>query len=358
MKKTSSNGSFKYKPRSAEDLQKRMTIGGNREGFTVEGVKIFAPKAGTHTVRIMPPTWKEPEHYGFDVYGHYNIGPDGSSYLCLKRMKDKPCPICDERTRATREGDEDLAEALKWRRRVACYVIDRDNEREGPSLWFMPQSLDLDIVKISKDRKTGEVYNLDDPEDGYDLSFEREGQGLNTKYVGVVIERRTSPLSDEEDVAQRWLKFIEESPVPDLLIYRSTEELEEVVGDGLTAPKDARNKKKKDEDEERPRGRARLRSADDEDEKPKRRTRDEDEDDEKPKRKARDEDEDEDEKPERKGRDDEDEDEDEKPKRRTARDDDEEEEKPKRRSTRDDDEDEKPSTRSRLDKLRKNARDD
>jgi hypothetical protein len=249
-------GGFEYKKRTKEDYDRRATAGAGREGFLAEGVTMFSPKAGDHSIRILPPTWDEAEHYGFDAYAHYDIGPDGGAYLCLDRMKGEPCPICEARSKAIADGEEELQEKLKWRRRVLCYVIDRDNEKEGPLLWSMPQSLDKEISSVCQDKKTGEVYDPDDPsENGYDVSFTREGEKLKTKYVSVQVDRRSSPLSEDEDQATEWLTYIQENPVPDQLVFPDPDHIARLVEGGLTSVKGARDKAKDDKDDDDKKGR-------------------------------------------------------------------------------------------------------
>lgn len=274
---------FEYKPRDADAIQRRASAGGNREGFLADGVKTYTPKEGQHTVRILPPTWDGADHYGYDVWAHYNVGPDGGAYLCLQKMQNEHCPICADRARAIKEGDEELEMALKPRQRVGCWVIDRDNERDGPMLWLLPWTLDREIVQQSQDKKTREYYNLDSPEEGYDVSFERQGKGQTTKYIGVQLDRRSSALSDDDETVAEWLDFIQKNPVPDQLVFQDEARLAELVGDGLSAPKASRDKAKK-EDDDRPR---RKRSDDDDDDKkPSRKSRDDDDDD-KPKKKSK-----------------------------------------------------------------------
>lgn len=278
--------SFEYKPRDADAIQRRASAGGNREGFLADGVKTFTPKEGQHTVRILPPTWDGAEHYGYDVWAHYNVGPDGGAYLCLQKMNNEHCPICTDRARAIKENDEELEMALKPRQRVACWAIDRDNERDGPMLWLLPWTLDREIVQQSQDKKTREYYNLDSPDEGYDVSFERQGKGQTTKYIGVQLDRRSSPLSDDDETVAEWLEFVQKNPVPDQLVFQDEDKLADLVGDGLSAPKASRDKVKgKDKDDDRPR---RKRDDDDDDDKHKpRRSRDDDDDDRKPSRKGK-----------------------------------------------------------------------
>ena len=281
---------FEYKPRDPDAVRARAASGGNREGFLVDGVKTFSPKAGEHTVRFLPPTWDSTSHYGFDLWAHYGVGYDSGSYLCLQKMNKGDCALCRERQRAIKDDDEELAKLLEPRSRVACWVIDRDNERDGVLMWLMPWTVDREILQQSMDKKTKEVYNVDDPEKGYDVSFERQGERMTTKYVGVQLDRRPSPLTDDDELAEEWLNFVQENPIPDQLIFQEEEYLEKIVGDGLVAPKSVRDKTKKDKEEDEKPSRKRPRRDEEEDETPRRSRRgkqEEDEEEEKPSRKAK-----------------------------------------------------------------------
>jgi len=256
---SSKKGGFKYRARTAEQVKNRASqSGGSRDAFVQDDVKLFVPKTGDHSIRILPPTWDDADHFGLDVFVHYGIGVDGSAYLCLHKMKGEDCPLCEERGRAEKEGEEELAAALKPTKRVGVYVIDRNNEKEGPKLWTMPWTFDRDMCAQAVDKKTGEVYNLDDPEEGYDVSFTIEGQGQTKKYIGIQIDRRPSPLSDDEDMAEEWLEFIQSHPIPEILNYFEPEALEKAVSGGvrLRDNKDGKDKAKpaaKGKVEERPR---------------------------------------------------------------------------------------------------------
>jgi len=206
---------FTYKKRDPETVKKRSTQGaGNRDQIFKDEFNIFKVKEDNN-IRILPPTWDDPEHYAFDIYIHYGIGPDESSFICLdKTDSDEKCPICEERAKAEAEGDSEYATSLKPTKRPVCYVIDRDNEDDGPLLWAMPWTVDRDLSAQSFDKSTGEVIPLDDPYDGFDVSFSRQGKGRNTKYVGLSIGRHSSEASDDLDDI---LEKIQEDPVPDTL---------------------------------------------------------------------------------------------------------------------------------------------
>ncbi len=310
---------FKYKRRGADNVKKRMNQSAtNRDGFINEDVDLYKVKDGDNLLRILPPTFNnlngtEAEHYGLDVFVHYDVGTDGSSFLCLEQNYNEPCPICQARIEAESEGDKDLADKLKARKRVLMYVVDRDAEDAGPMVWSAPWTVDKDLSMRSFDKRSGDIFYPDDPEEGYDIEFARTGKGRNTKYEGVQLSRRASPLSDDEDQMDEWLEKIEDSPLDQLLIKPEAEHMERIFNAGMGMAGAG-----KDEDDDEKPSRSRRSRRDDDDEKPSRSRRS---------RRDEDEDEDEDEKPSRS---------------RRSRRDDEEDEKPSRsrRSRRDEDEDE------------------
>ena len=212
---------FQYKARTPEQVRERAQrqIGG-RDSYFTSDIQFFTPREGDNNVRILPPPpdvdWG---HYGVGVVVHYSIGSDQSAYLCAARMKDEQCPICEERDRATSAGEDDLADSLRPSFRTAVYVIDRAQEGKGPLLWNIAAGLDKDITKLCIDPANGEILPVDDPNDGYDLNFTREGQGLKTKYKGIQFSRKNCPLSDDPEQAQAWLEHIVAHPIDSCLQY-------------------------------------------------------------------------------------------------------------------------------------------
>jgi hypothetical protein len=101
------------------------------------------------------------------------------------------------------------------------WIIDRNNEKDGPKFWDMSWTMDKDIASLSINKRTGEALLIDDPENGYDFEFVREGKGLNTRYIGKQISRQSSPISDDERQQEVWLEFITENPIPDVLNFYS-----------------------------------------------------------------------------------------------------------------------------------------
>lgn len=254
--KEEKRGGFKYKARGADSMQsraERRTGGG--DSVVRDDVKFFQATEGDHDIRYLPPTWDEPEHFGYDVWVHYGIGPDNSSYLCLAKMKGEACACCEERARAQKEDEEELAYQLRPSNRVGVWIIDRRAEREGPKMWLQPVTFDKEVCAQAVDKKRHSVINLDDPEDGYDISFTVEGKGINKKYKGVKADRSPSPLSDDEEKAQEWLDYVKENPVPDCLVFKDYDAIASALEGGVRVGdnKDGAGKKrgKRDEDDEK-----------------------------------------------------------------------------------------------------------
>lgn len=209
---------FVYQKRTVEDTKKRATqTGGSRDSIVIDGIKLFNPKEGDHDIRIMPPSWDGAKHYGYDIWLHYGIGADENSYVCLRKMSDQPCPCCEEHELARKDNDNDLAAALDPKRRVGVWVIDRKNEDDGPLFWPQPWTVDRDISNLAIDKKTGELYAIDDPDEGFDVAFTVTGKGKAKKYSAFQISRRSSPLSDSPDKQDEWLQFIMDNPLPSVL---------------------------------------------------------------------------------------------------------------------------------------------
>lgn len=268
--------SFQYQRRSAEDVQKRANAtGGNFDRFIKPDYKVYKIKDGKNVLRIMPPTWADARHYGYDLWVNYGIGVDNSSYLSLSKMLNEKDPLAEARRLADKDGDEEMAKALAPKQRIGMWVIDREAESEGPQIFICPWTVDKDIALISVDDDTGEVVMIDDPEEGCDLRFYREGKGRNTKYPAAKMRLlKPSYLSEDEKQQEEWLEYIQDNPIPDCLQYYTYAQIAEAFGGNVRTEKDdderpRRGRGRDDDEEERPRRRPTSRTAPtDEDETP------------------------------------------------------------------------------------------
>jgi len=215
---------FKYQARKSEDWEKRENQSGSSYiGFIKDQFETYSVKTGENWIRILPPTWADPKHYGLDIWVHFGVGPQNASVLCTLKMENKPCPVCEARMQAEDRG-QDNADDFKPTRRVLVWLLDRKDEKK-PLAWAMPWTVDRDLTKCAHDRMTGELYHLDDPEGGYDVSFDREGTSgtQQVKYVGMQVARKPSP------VAEAYVNYIVEHPLPDILVHRSYAEVHELL---------------------------------------------------------------------------------------------------------------------------------
>jgi hypothetical protein len=334
---------FNYKP-TYEDTVKRAERKTSGYASLLKDAKIFKAAEGDNVVRVLPPSWKDPDHYGYRIWVHNNVGPKDQRYLCLRENPTSPhkrCPICEELSRLGPRATTEDRQLLSPREAVLYYIIDREKPKEGVQVWMVSPTAEAQIAAQTVDKRRGNVLNIIDPDDGYDLSFMRQGTTKNkTRYLGYKVDRDPSPLSESERSYNRWLDEISERPLPSLLNFYTPDQIEEELY----------GKAKDDDDDDRPqksKSRSRDDDEDDEDEKPRSRSR------------SRDDDEDEDEprklRKTRKASDEDDDEEEEKPKKKArARDDDEDEEeedeKPARKSKSkvvDDDEDEEDEPPSR-----------
>lgn len=218
---------FRYQQRSADAWERRANqTSGEFESFLKEECTMYRPKKGDNSIRILPPSFPDAEHYGIDIFVHYSVGPLKASVLCLQHMKGERCPICEARARYLKIGDEEAAGELKPAKRVLVWVLDRNDEDRGALVWSMPYTLDREFSKLAKDRQSGEILMLDHPDKGYDLYFDRTGEGKLVQYGGKSLAHRPSAVSDEV------LEYIEQRPLPDMLIWRTYQELKELYEGG------------------------------------------------------------------------------------------------------------------------------
>lgn len=221
---------FQYRAPNREAMKARSEQqGGSFDNFIHDRFTTFTPKEGDVMIRIMPPTFEGAQHYGLDIFIHYNVGPDNQQYLCLDKMLGQPCPCCEAVRAAQRRSDTDFVKALAISKRVLAWVINRQEEAAGPLVYSMPWTLDRDFSALSIDKRTGEVLCIDDPVNGYDIDFKKTGKGVNTKYIGIAIARRSTPLHPQQQKMDDWLNFIMDNTLMDVLKFYSYDHIQKAL---------------------------------------------------------------------------------------------------------------------------------
>jgi hypothetical protein len=240
---------FEYKPRTAAQVEKRATQqGGDFIGMIRDEYKTYAMKKGSNFIRILPPTWEDPEHFGMDIYVHFGVGPERGSLICLAKMKGTACPICEARTALERSGDQKAADEIKPSRRVAMWVLDRLDtavKREEPLVLVCSWTVDRDISAQARDMRSGEVYLIDHPDEGYDIGFEKIGDSLQTKYTGFQLAKRPS------SVPSYVLDYISEHPIPNTFMWRTYDEMRAIYEGAAGGGGAARDTQRSEPREER-----------------------------------------------------------------------------------------------------------
>lgn len=269
---------FRYQKRSKETLKERANMkGGNFDTIFKPKFKQWKPKDGKNRIRILPPTWDGAKHYGYDIFINYNIGADNQSYLSLEKHGMGADPLAEARREAQKEGDKDYAKKLQPNQRILYWIIDRNDEEEGPLLWAAPFTFDKSLSNLCIDEDTKDVIFIDDPENGRDVRFYKEGTGLLTKYDPSkmkVLEEST--IHEDEGLEGEWLDFIADNPLPDVLNFYDYAHIKATFGGQIGSRDDdaededakpVRSRRGSDDDEKptRPRGRSRP-EPEDEDE--------------------------------------------------------------------------------------------
>lgn len=219
---------FKARSLSGSRLKQRASDSGSMFDQLIKGdYPTFSATEGAHRIRLLPGTFDEDAYWGYITFVHYQVGPDQGQYLCPERMNTgEACPICRERHQ---DGlDDETERQLRPTKRIAAWVIDRHAEKDGPKIWMMPQTVDKDIADRCIDKMTSEIIDIVDPEQGYDVEFTREGSSINTRYIGINIARRDSPITSDDEQLEKWLNFIEENPLSEVFNYYSAEHIERV----------------------------------------------------------------------------------------------------------------------------------
>jgi hypothetical protein len=247
----SKRSGFVYKPRTAEQVKGRATRkSGLYDSIFKQGFDTYRPKQGDNLIRYLPPTWDDSDHYGYTAFVHRNIGPDNATYLCPRKMLNKPCPICEAQKEAKDAGESEEATALNTAERIISWVIDRDaDDPEKPLLYDTSWTQDRDIVSLCVNERSGEILMIDHPDKGYDVTIKRTGTGMRTKYYGYAISRDDCPIHDSEKVQDEILEYVKDNPVPDTLNFYDYDYLSGVLSGKVSAKDEALDR---DEDDPAP----------------------------------------------------------------------------------------------------------
>lgn len=181
-----------------DKLQKTDLSSGGGGGF-------WSPPVGKSVIRIMPEVGNM--SFFFQPVGKHNLTPDGKkSVYCpdFTSEGELPCPVCEFVDDLKSSGDsasKKLAGQLARRRSFWMNVIVRGAEEKGPQIFTPGVTVMGFISAIIADPDYGLITDVNE---GFDITIEREGKGLDTEYQ-VRARRNPSPLSDDPDEVEKWL---------------------------------------------------------------------------------------------------------------------------------------------------------
>ena len=235
------------------------------DNFHRTDIPVFKPKGKEgsrveYTLRICPTSWRDPspKHWGLECYYHPNIGASNGSYLCYTGMekmcqlkfkmnleefakrteidlpKNAVCPIEEAKALRLEKGDKEGASQLYPRKCVLVFVIDRDNENLGPMLWRMPFKYVNEELLYMTAKK---VKRISDPLEGYDIILQVIQQGKDSKNVNyrVSLDDELTPLHEDVETANKWLDFLEQNPIPKMLVFEDGDYISKVYNGEVDA---------------------------------------------------------------------------------------------------------------------------
>ena len=161
-------------------------------GFLKEGFDAFFAKKGLNRIRLLPCLANDAygKMFGADIY-QYFIG----NRLVLPPNtfgKSDKNPFYTEYEKLQARDDPNAVKFRGAKRRLMWLygfkdeedseVDDIDSASIIPVIYSAPVSVYTNLIALARNRRTGEIMPIDDPETGEVVEFERAGEGLKTQY--------------------------------------------------------------------------------------------------------------------------------------------------------------------------------
>jgi len=198
-------------------------------------------------IRVLPVVGLEEGLFYVEAIRHrINNG----NHWCPQGMTGEACPVCelvDELKASGDEEDKKLAKDLSQKKKWLIWIIDREDGKPTPRLFFAPKAV---INVLTRDYMDDEYDDILDISEGRDYKVSRNGKGLNTEYDASP-RPKTSPMlpdADEEEM-EAFLKGIKSWD--EIIKVKSYEELQALIdGEDLdgNASDDKSDDKDKDDD--------------------------------------------------------------------------------------------------------------
>lgn len=194
----------------------------------------FTPKDGDNCIRIVPCLGTDPWYpdrvgtWGLDCRVVFLAG---HGYFVVEIGKGGKTPHTAkfaDLEREVRKHDPEEARQFRGSRRTVMFVLDLNAgevSKESLKIWPAPATLVDDFVRASKNKRTGELIEIEHPEHGRPIFFERVGSGRTTKYQGVQVDQEALPL-------EQWMADV----LPhfeDILVIRAEDDADSAIASYL-----------------------------------------------------------------------------------------------------------------------------
>ncbi len=180
----------------------------NMEALSDLGIELFKSQEGDNFIAIVPPPDAD-AYFGYEIFPHFGVGPDDGKFLCPRMMKKGKCPLCEEyrRLKGDSDADQETMKTLNaFPPRYLFWVVDMtsaESEAKGVQLYDAPMTVNDGILAESRDKRSGKVLDISDPDSGSILAFTRVGKGKRSRYQAFSLEER-------DPLPQEWLDAVGE----------------------------------------------------------------------------------------------------------------------------------------------------
>jgi len=161
----------------------------------------WKPEDGKNVIRVLPAV--EGDEFYKEVYTHYHVGADEKSVICAK-TEERDCPICKELEKLKKgsKTDKELADSMRSKKAYYLQIITPD-EPDVPKLYPAPQTVFKGLLDIILDPDYGDITDI---EEGREITIERTGKGLSTKY-SILPKPKVSSLDNWEELKETMVNF-------------------------------------------------------------------------------------------------------------------------------------------------------
>lgn len=150
------------------------------------GIESYKAEKGPNYIRLLPQ--RDPDADFFrEIHVHYDVGGSKDAFLCPRKMYDEPCSVCEYADTLRKAGESrDTFLPFYPSRRFLFFIVDVFDEKtraKGIQLYDAPVTIMNGIIGVSEEPRTGEIIDISDPDEGFNLVFKRTGTDMkNTRY--------------------------------------------------------------------------------------------------------------------------------------------------------------------------------